>query len=79
VSLLDRIDIHIEVPRADYEKLGGDRVGETSDAVHAYVQAVLAILNNHFSIKDLRSRLEQCAPIRESAIEKDYFCILIAD
>ena len=26
-SLLDRIDIHIEVPRVDYEKLSGDRVG----------------------------------------------------
>jgi hypothetical protein len=26
--LLDRIDIHVEVPRVDYEKLNGDRVGE---------------------------------------------------
>ena len=25
--LLDRIDIHIEVPRVDYDKLSGDRVG----------------------------------------------------
>jgi len=25
--LLDRIDIHIEVPRVDYEKLSGDRMG----------------------------------------------------
>src|SRR5574340_833899 len=25
--LLDRIDIHIEVPRVDYEKLAGDRLG----------------------------------------------------
>jgi len=25
--LLDRIDIHIEVPRVDYEKLSGDRLG----------------------------------------------------
>ena len=28
--LLDRIDIHIEVPRVNYEKLSSDRVGETS-------------------------------------------------
>ncbi|MDL1944913.1 magnesium chelatase, partial [Chloroflexi bacterium CFX2] len=28
--MLDRIDIHIEVPRVDYEKLSGDRLGETS-------------------------------------------------
>jgi magnesium chelatase family protein len=28
--LLDRIDIHIEVPRVDYEKLSGDRVSRLS-------------------------------------------------
>ncbi len=28
--LLDRIDIHIGVPRVDYEKLAGDRLGESS-------------------------------------------------
>lgn len=26
-SILDRIKIHIEVPRVDYEKLNGDRAG----------------------------------------------------
>ena len=26
--MLDRIDIHIEVPCVDYEKLSGDRMGE---------------------------------------------------
>jgi magnesium chelatase family protein len=25
--LLDHIDVHIEVPRVDYEKLSGDRMG----------------------------------------------------
>jgi predicted ATPase with chaperone activity len=29
--MLDRIDIHIEVPRVDYEKLSGDQMGETSE------------------------------------------------
>ena len=37
--LLDRIGIHIEVPRVDYEKLSGDRVGETSEVIRARVQA----------------------------------------
>jgi magnesium chelatase family protein len=37
--LLDRIDIHIEVPRVDYEKLSGDRLGETSEAIRARVEA----------------------------------------
>jgi hypothetical protein len=29
----------IEVPRVDYEKLSGDRVGESSEAIRARVQA----------------------------------------
>jgi magnesium chelatase family protein len=37
--LLDRIDIHIEGPRADYEKLSGDGTGESSESIHARVQA----------------------------------------
>jgi magnesium chelatase family protein len=37
--LLDRIDIYIEVPRIDYEKLSADRVGESSDSIRARVQA----------------------------------------
>ena len=37
--LLNRIDIHIEVPRVDYEKLSGDRIGETSEAIRKRVQA----------------------------------------
>lgn len=37
--LLDRIDIHIEVPRVDYDKLSSDRLGEASQAVRARVEA----------------------------------------
>ncbi|MBU0703754.1 MAG: ATP-binding protein, partial [Chloroflexi bacterium] len=36
--LLDRIDIHIEVPRVDYDKLTDDRLGEPSDAIRARVE-----------------------------------------
>jgi len=36
--ILDRIDIHIEVPRVDYEKLSGDRVGESSESIRARAQ-----------------------------------------
>ena len=35
--LLDRIDIHVEVPRVDYEKLADRRAGEPSDAVRERV------------------------------------------
>jgi magnesium chelatase family protein len=37
--LLDRIDIHIQVPRVDYQKLSSDRLGETSSVVQARVEA----------------------------------------
>ncbi len=35
--LLDRIDIFVEVPRVDYEKLADDRLGESSEAVRQRV------------------------------------------
>jgi magnesium chelatase family protein len=37
--LLDRIDIHMEVPRVDYEKLSDARAGESSASVRLRVQA----------------------------------------
>jgi magnesium chelatase family protein len=36
--LLDRIDIHIDVPRVDYEKLTDDRLGEPSEAIRKRVE-----------------------------------------
>jgi len=36
--LLDRIDIHLEVPRVDVEKLGDDRLGEPSEAIRIRVE-----------------------------------------
>jgi len=47
--LLDRIDIHIEVPRVAYEKLSGDRVGESSESIRARVQAARNIQSKRFS------------------------------
>jgi magnesium chelatase family protein len=37
--LLDRFDIHVEVPRVEYEKLSSDRMGEPSEVVRARVAA----------------------------------------
>jgi magnesium chelatase family protein len=31
--MLDRIDIHIEVPLVDYEELSSDRLGESSASI----------------------------------------------
>ena len=47
--MLDRIDIHIEVPRVDYEKLSGDRLGESSESIRARVQTARDIQQNRFS------------------------------
>ena len=49
VPILDRIDIPIEVPRMDYEKLSGDRVGETSESLRTRVQAARDIQTRRFS------------------------------
>lgn len=47
--ILDRIDIHIEVPRVDYEKLSGNRLGETSETIRKRVQAARDIQNKRFA------------------------------
>ena len=47
--MLDRIDIHVEVPRVDYEKLSSDRLGESSDSIRTRVQAARDIQNKRFS------------------------------
>ena len=36
--LMDRIDIHVEVPRVDYEKLSSDRLGEPSAKIRERVE-----------------------------------------
>ena len=51
--LLDRIDIHIEVPRVDYEKLSADRLGESSMAIRGRVQAAREIQRKRFSGNNL--------------------------
>ncbi|HMQ50624.1 MAG TPA: YifB family Mg chelatase-like AAA ATPase [Anaerolineae bacterium] len=46
--LLDRIDIHVEVPRVPFEKLSSDRTGETSAVVRARVEQARAIQRERF-------------------------------
>jgi magnesium chelatase family protein len=47
--LLDRIDIHVEVPRADYQKLSDDRLGESSSAIRLRVEAAHKRQRQRFS------------------------------
>lgn len=48
--LLDRIDIHIEVPRVEYDKLSDQRLGETSSAIQKRVEAARQIQRERFGV-----------------------------
>jgi magnesium chelatase family protein len=47
--LLDRIDIHVEVPRVDYDKLTDDRLGEPSANIRARVEKARQIQRQRFA------------------------------
>jgi magnesium chelatase family protein len=47
--LLDRIDIHVEVPRVEYDKLTSDRLGEPSANVRARVEKARAVQRQRFA------------------------------
>jgi magnesium chelatase family protein len=47
--LLDRIDIHISVPRVEYEKLAGDRMGEPSEKIRTRVEKAREIQRKRFT------------------------------
>jgi magnesium chelatase family protein len=76
--LLDRIDIHIEVPRVDYEKLSGDRMGENSASIRTRVQAARDIqqarFTNHQSFNHQITDIVCNADMRLGEIRK--FCKL---
>lgn len=46
--LLDRIDIFVEVPRIEYEKLADDRLGESSEAIRVRIEAARIIQRQRF-------------------------------
>ncbi len=66
--LLDRIDIFIEVPRVDYEKLTEDTRGESSDKVQARVQAARQIQQKRLKNSKIVSNNEM------TPIEVKEFC-----
>ena len=54
--LLDRIDIHVEVPRVDYQKLSSDRLGESSETIRYRVEAARQRQRERFEgVRQLRS------------------------
>jgi magnesium chelatase family protein len=51
--LMDRIDLHVEVPRVDYEKLSSDRLGEPSDNIRARVERAREVQMRRFTDTNL--------------------------
>ncbi|MFO8102384.1 MAG: YifB family Mg chelatase-like AAA ATPase [Dehalococcoidia bacterium] len=51
--LLDRMDIFIEVPRIEYEKLADDRLDEKSEVIQGRVEAARAIQQERFDGTEL--------------------------
>jgi magnesium chelatase family protein len=71
--LMDRIDIHIQVPRVEYQKLRDMRAGESSAEVRARVEAARERQRNRFDGTDIASN----ADMRPAQIRQ--FCALDAD
>lgn len=67
--MLDRIDIHIDVPRVDYDKLTDDRRGEPSAMVRKRVEAARARQHERFANE---TRLQCNADMGASDIRR--FC-----
>ena len=68
--LLDRIDIHMDVPRVEYEKLSDTRSGEPSSAIRGRVEAALERQSNRFDGSPMRTNADM------GAKEVQHFCTL---
>mgnify|MGYP001025375354 FL=1 len=63
---IDRVDIFVEVPHIDYEKLADDRLGEKSDKVQARVKTARLIQQRRFEGTRLTCNAEMTPPeVRE--------------
>jgi magnesium chelatase family protein len=67
---MDRIDIHMQVPRVEYQKLRDMRKGESSAEVRARVEAARQHQRNRFAGTDIASN----ADMRPAQIRK--YCAL---
>jgi magnesium chelatase family protein len=56
--LLDRIDIHLDVPRVDYEQLTDRRAGESSAEVRCRVEAAREVQAARFAGTELRTNAD---------------------
>jgi magnesium chelatase family protein len=72
--LMDRIDIHVEVPRVPFEKLSSQRVGEPSAKVRERVEAARVVQRKRFEGTTLQTNadmgpaeIRQFCPIDETS------------
>ncbi len=74
--LLDRIDIHVEVPRVEYEKLSDARLGESSAAVRERVERARAVQRKRFGETTVQGgkALTCNAEMRPAEVRK--YCVL---
>lgn len=74
--LLDRIDIHITVPRVDYEKLSGNRIGESSAVIRARVEKARELQRKRFegNVNDGATQLQANADMGPAEVRQ--FCEL---
>jgi len=72
--LLDRIDIHVEVPRVEYEKLSQSWLGESSATVRARVEVARQRQRERFSNSGSSNPVTCNADMRPAEVRK--FCIL---
>ena len=52
--LLDRIDIHVEVPSVKYKEMAGEATGETSEKIRARVESARALQRQRFNRTNAR-------------------------
>lgn len=68
--LLDRIDIHVQVPRVEYQKLAGERTGESSAVIQQRVEAARGRQRERFSGTHILSNADM------SPAELRVYCML---
>ena len=56
--MLDRIDLHVEVPRVKFDKLASDTLGETSTSIRERVESARNIQTNRFKDSNIHCNSE---------------------
>ncbi len=70
--LLDRIDIHIQVPRVEYDKLSDQRFGESSNIIQKRVQSAREIQTKRFADSHIYSNADMHpAEIRKFCVQDE--------